>query len=204
MKQRVNFYFDEFKPKLTLFTLNTVIGLWCLALLVILFFWWLGHQQWQQLSEEQENVASELRIMKDTLDQQNARQGQPPNPILNAEVLQLDRQLISKTQVLKQLAKLETKQSSGYGTLMEGLARQHHPDIWLSRIQVDEHGVLLQGGTLASTSIPKWLDGLKAEEYFRGMAFSTVQMQRDEQDRLMFQLSSRQASGGQQQGVAAR
>lgn len=190
MKQRVNFYSEEFQPKLALLTLNSVLVLWSMALLSLVLWWWQDQQQLQQAKAQFSQVSSELQVMKAALEKQNAQYGQGPDPLLHEQVLQLNQQLTQQHQVLDQLAAFHRQQGHGFGTLMDELAKRHHPELWLSHIQVTQHNVLLEGNSLSSTAIPSWLEGLQQTAYFRGMTFSVVDMQRDPQDRLRFRLST--------------
>ena len=99
-----------------------------------------------------------------------------------------------KQRVIDELSGQEQFKSNGFAGLMSGLAEHHLDGLWLTRIQLDENQVMLEGGATDSSLIPQWMTQLSLTERLRGQEFSTTKLYRDPNQQLMFTLGTKAIS----------
>lgn len=106
-----------------------------------------------------------------------------------ADNRQLQR-LIAYLQVLSE------QQNAGFVAPLQALA-EHHPQggLWLNGIHLAEGGsqLRLQGRSQDQQLLPQYLDALGRSPVFKGRQFARLDVQRDDERLLQFDLSSRPA-----------
>lgn len=191
MKYRVNLFPEELKPKLNLFTAGFVLLMWLLSG-VVLF----------AMSEHYRYKYQEIQIAtRDTqqkYNQQNgmlkmltaARDKRAQDPALLAEVQKLQNEARDKRLLLDELRGREQLKNQGFSMLMSDLSSSHVEGVWLTRISIAEQKIRMEGATIESSKVPKWVSKLRESEYFTGRSFAGARMFRDESDNLNFVISS--------------
>ena len=191
MKNRINLYTLEMKPKLQILTLSVTCVLWAAALIVTLFVYsHLGNQN-QTLQAESVALAArkaEKSALVASLAQKLATRVKDQQLVNNIEQKQITLRL--KGRVLSELAGQESLKASGFSGLMLALASTSETGIWLTQIKLNGRKFSIEGGALESSSVPKWLANLGTTEFFIGQEFATTRMYRDPQQQLFFVLDS--------------
>lgn len=190
MKNRVNLYPRELRPTYDLLTLGFALGLWLAAALIIGFWQWQMHQQWTVLQAQEQATATQLAGLRTQVKRQVQQLDREPSQALVEQIQLLQRQIAAQQEVLAMLAQRERTDKPGYASLMDDLARLHHPDIWLTHINMTDDRIQLEGGTRTAEALPQWLSLLSQGNSLTGTEFATVQLIRDEQENLGFVLSS--------------
>ena len=191
MKTRVNFYFDEFRPKTYLINLHFTALLWGLALLAVLVGAVINTSREQSVEKRLERVEQAIEDKRKAVTMMtSARDALQQDPSLLAAIEQLQTEQVAKNDIVKELGNREQNKSSGYSELMLDLARVHQPGIWLTLIRLDEANVRIEGGASNSAAVPQWLNKLTASSYFSGTEFAEARMFRDQEEQLQFVLSS--------------
>lgn len=191
MKYRVNLFPQELKPKLQLVTLNFVFFMWAVSIGII---WFLSqHYQDSYMEMENRTKASQMEYnnkknLLETLE--IARDNRAQDPKLLATVKKLQSEERAKYLLLSELQGREQLKNKGFSLLMKDLSQQHIPEIWLTRINVSERKIRIEGGAVESSKVPFWVDKLKNSEYFAGRDFAGARMFRNEEDELSFVISS--------------
>ncbi|WP_102794497.1 PilN domain-containing protein [Bowmanella denitrificans] len=201
MKFRVNLYPQELRPRYELITLSFVFCIWILAIGLVGGSWWYASDQlaqWQSLDSSQEQ---RLQAERTNLRNQAQLMHQEPSETLAQRVVELQKQVALRQQILSLLQK-QHQPNGGYATLMLDLAKYHHEKVWLNRIRVVDDQLLLQGGTTEGSAVPDWLAQLAQSPNFQGQEFATIQLNRDEQDNLQFMLSSELANKEQHEAFS--
>ena len=191
MKTRVNFYFDEFKPKTYLINLHFTALLWGLAAAVVLAGAFVSHSHESvaenRLEMVEQSIADKRKAISMLTDARNSLQ---QDPSLVASIERLQQEQVVKNDIVKELGNREVSKSSGYSDLMLDLARVHQPGVWLTLIRLDESNVRIEGGASNSAALPQWLNKLTSSAYFNGTEFAEARMFRDQEEQLHFVLSS--------------
>lgn len=98
------------------------------------------------------------------------------------------------------LKRLDAQRSTGFAALLQGLADRHPPQgLWLTGIRLHAGGddMALQGLTQDQELLPLYLRSLGQSSAFSGRNFARFDLQRDEEQLLRFQLSSRAGEEGE-------
>ena len=196
MKYRINLYSAELKPKLDLFNLSFVAGLWALLLLVLVAVFSQQYQQTQasqQQLQQQNNTLAQLQAELGV--KMEALRALKPDPQLQHQVSELEETVQAKKVLISKLGVLAQINSGDYAGLMQDLARYRQSQLWLQQIQVQDRNIFIQGGALSSQALPQWLDKLKQSKYFRGQQFEQARLYRDQDDTLLFEIGSVMTNG---------
>ena len=191
MKTRVNFYFDEFRPKTYLINLHFTALLWGLAVASVFVGAFISHNREAAIENRLEMVERAIDDKRKAISMlTDARDGLQQDPSLVAAIERLQQEQVAKGDIVEELGNREASKSSGYSDLMLDLARVHQPGIWLTLIRLDEANVRIEGGASNSAALPQWLNKLTASSYFNGTEFAEARMFRDQEEQLHFVLSS--------------
>ena len=167
-----------------------------IALLVVLLISHGGWQGWQLRSASQAAAIAERQAVEAVAKLDVVKTGFQ-EPVLDPE---LPRQLAEREAENRELQRLadylktlDAQRSSGFVSLLQGLADRHPPHgLWLTSIQLQAGGdeLALQGLTQDQELLPLYLRSLGQSSAFSGRDFAHFDLQRDEQDLLRFRLAS--------------
>lgn len=124
-------------------------------------------------------------------------------PILDPRLPQQLAEQEAENRELRRLAdhlkRLDAQRSNGFAALLQGLSDRHPPQgLWLTGIRLHAGGdqLALQGLTQDQELLPLYLRSLGQSSAFSGRNFARFDLQRDEDQLLRFQLSSRAGEEG--------
>lgn len=167
-----------------------------IALLVVLLISHCGWQGWQLRSASQAAAIAERQAAEAVAKLDVVKTGFQ-EPVLDPE---LPRQLAEREAENRELQRLadylktlDAQRSSGFVSLLQGLADRHPPHgLWLTSIRLQAGGdeLALQGLTQDQELLPLYLRSLGQSSAFSGRDFAHFDLQRDEQDLLRFRLAS--------------
>ncbi|EED26637.1 msha biogenesis protein mshi [Vibrio sp. 16] len=132
---------------------------------------------------------SEFRLQVDTLTQRLAKH--QPTPAKVAAVARLEQEIESKRQSLQAVSEYDDAQQMGYSGVMRSLAQLGRNDISLNSITIDSTGLDLQGYAREPQVIPNWINQFKTELNLVGRTFEKLQIGRNDQDIVIFELKTR-------------
>ncbi|GAB5381694.1 MAG: hypothetical protein Alis3KO_35770 [Aliiglaciecola sp.] len=191
MKNRINFFREDLKPKIVLLNLNFVVALSLLAVLVIVGGWVWANMQVNNSNRQVDELLASVKQKKalvDTLIEAKDSRTQDMSIIAAIEAHQ--QELNVKKTILEELGSRESQRSNGFSALMTDLASHHQPSLWLTNIRLDERKLYLQGTATDSEALPRWVNKLAQADYFSGKEFAGARMFRNEKETLSFVLSS--------------
>ena len=167
-----------------------------IALLVVLLISHGGWQGWQLRSASQAAAIAERQAAEAVAKLDVVKTGFQ-EPVLDPE---LPRQLAEREAENRELQRLadylktlDAQRSTGFVSLLQGLADRHPPHgLWLTSIRLQAGGdeLALQGLTQDQELLPLYLRSLGQSSAFSGRDFAHFDLQRDEQDLLRFRLAS--------------
>ena len=167
-----------------------------IALLVVLLISHGGWQGWQLRSASQAAAIAGRQAAEAVAKLDVVKTGFQ-EPVLDPE---LPRQLAEREAENRELQRLadylktlDAQRSSGFVSLLQGLADRHPPHgLWLTSIRLQAGGdeLALQGLTQDQELLPLYLRSLGQSSAFSGRDFAHFDLQRDEQDLLRFRLAS--------------
>lgn len=190
-KLRVNLFHPSLLPhqlRLSFTRLCQVtLVLACLLLLASgITYWSVDHlqQQHSQLSGQKVDYDRQ----KAQLEQQIAARSASSNLVARVDLV--TQQLELKRQLLGELGHVQALTSHGYSSLLTDLASVADSSTWLTRIQVMEKQFIFEGYSSAPQDVPRWVERLKRVDTLKGQAFSTLTINRGEEEPLSFVLRS--------------
>ena len=195
MKSRINLYLPELHPKLEVLTLSFVLTVWAILFTIVGLVYYHDYSHGQSVKTDLMTIEVQKQHGEDRLAELNetlANRTKDPKLLAAIESKQLEVSL--KQRVIDELSGQEQFKSNGFAGLMSGLAEHHLDGLWLTRIQLDENQVMLEGGATDSSLIPQWMTQLSLTERLRGQEFSTTKLYRDPNQQLMFTLGTKAIS----------
>jgi len=182
MIQQINLYQPAMLEKKQSFPLTMMMGLFGLGVVLIAAYY--ASVAWQTRIFEVRLKALENRQTA-LLTQMTALQQAPEvrkSPLLQHEVDSLSRELAAKQPLLDLFKAPVTAASTGFSGYLEGLSRRTPDGLWLSHITLASAAgrSALEGSALDAEKVPAFLQALKDEPAFVGMAFSGFSLAQEE------------------------
>lgn len=185
MKDQVNLYQARFWPEtlglsgLRVLQVTTAI----LAVLGLLqgYAQWSVWSQSHRLDSLRERHADEANHI---LELAKTHPPAQPDSALVAEVEALTVERDAKTRLVRALARQSFGNTEGFSQHIAGLARQHVSGLWLRAVRIRRGGreLALAGSTLDPELVPRFIQQLGREPVFAGADFSSLRLQRSEED----------------------
>ena len=200
MKNRINFYSDEFAPRLDLLSLTSVLLAWGATLTLLLVVWsgvaWYGATKRSELAAlqtQQQQYSTTVNNLKTTLEQRKPDEG------LARTLEQRQQELDNRELLVRELSQREQIKLQGFAGMLDSLAQKDSQDIWLDAIEVSENMMLLQGQLSTPEAMPKWLQRLGQTTSFSGRTFDSTRLYRED-EQLRFELNMARVPETMQQG----
>jgi len=193
MKQQVNFYSDEFKPKKELFTLENMLVVWLAGIVAVLVLYnyesekaELAHNSWQMAVRQEQHQNQQLA----TLQQSFAKRGDAV--VLEKTLADLKQNLQQREYVLEQLGLRADGMRKGVAGLMENLAGITIEGLWLTEIKINEGQLSVSGLTNDAEKVPQMIQRLQLMSSLQDRRFSRLQVKtfEDNEGLLSFVLQS--------------
>lgn len=186
MRQQVNLYTAELRPRQQRLTALSALLLIGLVVLLVLGFMGFGYWQNQQLLER----VGSIERQNNQLQQANASmaeqvEARKPDPELERALERVTDTISRRQRLLGRVESLATNNHSGFSSRMAALARQAPSELWLTGVtlQSSPARLQLQGRTRAPERVPLYLEQLGEEPIFAGQTFRDFQLNRpDEND----------------------
>lgn len=150
-------------------------------------------EQLTQVKQEHEQKLKQLKVLSDQYPVKVKDESLP------ALIEQAKAELNHKQQLLAAVQQLGLDEESGFSSHMAGLSRQYRPELWLHEITLKSGKQMeLIGSSYQAEEVARYLQRLSNEKPFRGTAFQSVTIARDEDDNSFvdFTLSTTAAKGG--------
>lgn len=195
LKQRVNFYRDEFKKPEIKLPAQQMLQVFALVLAGFLVVG--SYQVWELNSlkakiAEQEKRRNQLNEQYERLAANFVEPTEDPG--LLAQLKKLNQNAQQKQKLRDFLLTESDKSLFSFASVLDGLAENSVRSIWLTQISITTAGSRyeLKGITRQADAIPEYIEALKQAEALQGTSFSIFNIERDNEseDLLHFTLSS--------------
>lgn len=186
MKQQVNLYTAELRPRKQRLKASTLLILLALVVLATAAFRGLGYWQNQKLEQQVAQVERQNSQLRDA-NEAMARQidARKPDPELEKALQRVTDTLSRRQRLLQQVENLATNNHSGFSSRMAALARQVPGELWLTglTLQSSPERLRLTGRTRSPERVPLYLEQLGSEPIFAGQTFQDFELNRpDDED----------------------
>ncbi len=185
MRHEINLFDPSLrKPRVLLPARQVALG-WgaCIVALLALYGWqtveWMQVQAAQKRSAESvTQLQEEVKRIAGTLSARKA------SPEALERVRTREAEVTARARVLERLQRGDLGSRDGHSALLQSLARNAVPGLWLTGITVQgaASDVLLEGRTADPGFLPEYLARLGRDEPLRGHAFNALQVARPAED----------------------
>ncbi len=181
MKQQVNFYTDEFKPKRDLLSLSNMLVVWIAGIVITLVLYSfesekteLAKKGWQTAQQREQHQKRQFT----SLQQSFASRGDAV--VLEKTKQDLQTKLQLRNFVLEQLGLRIEGMSKGVAGLMESLSYIIFDDLWLTDIQINGGQLSVSGMTSDAERVPQLIQQLQSMNTLQDKRFSRLEVKSHE------------------------
>ena len=195
IKQRVNFFTDEFKPPQLpdeIARLILILAAVTSLMLVVLVSAW-SYSGWQERAlEAARQQQAFLRQQLETL-----KAERPPLAVdtgLEQQKQQQEQRLIAHQKILRYLTQGQLQQSYSFTPMVEQLGEQNIKGVWLQSFAIDDQGqrIGLNGYVDDPAKLSPYVSSLVNRSAYKNRAFRFIDLQKNEDNSwLKFELDTR-------------
>lgn len=185
MRQEINLYQEQFRPKPIAFPARRIAVIAGLALLTLLCISLLQAFSLQQSRAELLKAQAAVQGAEQKLIAYLTQYPKPqPDAQLPERIAQLEKTIAYQNSLISALTLDIDSGARGFSPFLSAMARQTVPQVWLTQIYLYDGGqqMALRGETLDPGKMPLLLTAYSREEIFRGLDFEAFSMERSQHD----------------------
>ncbi len=195
MRQEVNLYADDFRPRREWLTLEQLAASAVAVIVLVALAALLLQLSLNSLRDEQRELeadVTEARTLVTELD--STLQQRREDVALADRVDRLEQQVRDRRRLLSRADEVTQATREGFTPYLRGVARNSFEGLWLTAIRVNlvRGHVGLEGRAQAGGMVPEYLQKLQTEDVFEGRRFAHFSIDRPDDDEVLgFAVSSR-------------
>lgn len=181
MNQQINLYQPMFRRQDKIFSAMTMIQTSFLFLVVLTTIFFYGQYKIKPMKIQLQKVTRDVASLQSQVNTYKSRTPtQGKSKLLENEIVRLQKELHQREEIQSILKRQELGNSTGFSGYMEALAREHVQGTWLTALTIKNGGkdLKLQGKTLASELVPRYIQRLAKEDLLSGITFNVMELQR--------------------------
>ncbi len=201
MKQQVNFYTDQFKPKKDMLSLGNMLVMWIIGIVITLVLYSfeidkaeMTKKSLAMVQQREEHQQKQLA----SLQQGFASRGDAV--VLDKTMEDMQKKLQQRNFVLDQLGLRAEGMSKGVAGLMGSLAKIIFDDLWLTDIQVNHGQLSVSGMTTDVEKIPLLIKQLQAMKSLQDKRFSRLEVHGHDEYEGILKFTLQSENQSQEQG----
>jgi len=184
MRQEVNLYQAGIRPQKS--HLSGIRALLVLALVLCILAGISLYQQQRaaELRHRLKEAEATRQPLQKKVEQLRQRASQQRDQDLRSRIRELEAEKKARRQLVDIISRTGTSGQKDFAPFLKALARQHLPNLWLTRFRIELEGtptLRLTGRTTVSEQIPEYLLRLSREKVFSGFSFRTLRAERLEE-----------------------
>lgn len=199
MKQQVNFYTEEFKPKKELLTLDNMLVVWIAGVVLILALYNLEYNKTQTSKKNLEMTEAREQHQQSQLNSLQATFSKRGDSLVLEKTHQeMQVSLSQRNYVIAQLSQRADGMQKGIAGLMENLALITVDGLWLTNISVNQGQLSVSGITNNAEKVPQLIQKLQNISSLKDKRFSRLEIKtmEDNVNLLTFTLQSENQVSG--------
>jgi Tfp pilus assembly protein PilN len=158
MYQQINMYQPVFRRQHKIFSAATLLKIIAVAAVLLLGVYAQTRWTLHGLQRTSEQLALSYRLLDTRLGSLEASGTSAATASSRNEIERLKEQISAQEGLLERIDHLAIDTAGGFGEVFETLARQNLPGLWLTGIQLDQHGdIEIRGTTLDPKLVPRYL-----------------------------------------------
>ncbi|MFT5450933.1 MAG: Tfp pilus assembly protein PilN [Enterobacterales bacterium] len=193
MKQQVNFYTEEFKPKKDLLSLDNMLVTWITGVVLILALYNLEYKKTQIAKKNLEMTQASEQHQQSQLNTLQATFSKRGDSLVLEKTHQaMQASLSQRNYVIAQLSQRAGGMQKGIAGLMENLALITVDGLWLTNISVNQGQLSVSGITNDAEKVPQLIQKLQNISSLKDKRFSRLEIKttEDNSNFLTFTLQS--------------
>lgn len=203
MKQQVNLYTAELRPRKLILNVATAVALIAFVVAVPVIVMAFSHWQNQQLEQQVSRLQQQNQSLEQAVASMTAQvQARLPDPELEAALERVSETIARRQRLLDRVEGLTANNHNGFSGRMSALARQIPADLWLTSVSLRSvpATMSLEGRTRSADLVPYYLERLGDEPAFIGETFSGFRLGRPDEEALRewveFRVATEAQAGG--------
>lgn len=188
--QRIDFYFDEYRPKPLSFDSRFAAFICALCLLGLLLIGWIGSNQVEDLRQRHKSRQVQAdKMQQQLLNVQEKLAKKAKAKDLQSEINSAQQELNSYRKVLSTVNLPSSQFSVNFSQVLTDLSKRKAEAVWLTKIDLAGQNLSLSGVATKTDAVPRYVDELKEADSLRRL-FDELKVERDENNRnvINFQL----------------
>lgn len=184
MNQQINLYQPMFRKQKVLFSAMTMLQVGVFFLLVFSSIYMYQSNKLKPYKKQLIVVNKELIELGSQVAILGGSKTQSKSKLLENEIRKLTQELAQRERVFNVLSSKTFGNASGFSSYLEAFAKGHVQGTWLTAVKINQGGTLLglEGKTLASELIPRYIQKLAEEESLHGSSFNVMEIAKVETD----------------------
>jgi Tfp pilus assembly protein PilN len=185
MRHEINLFDPALrKPRVLLPARQVALG-WgaCIAILLAAYGW--HSVEWMRVQADQKRSAeSVMQLQEEVKRIAGTLSARKASPEALERVQRREAEVTARARVLERLQRGDLGSRDGHSALLQSLARNAVPGLWLTAITVQgaANDVLLEGRTADPGFLPEYLARLGRDDPLRGHAFNALRVSRPAED----------------------
>lgn len=187
----INLFYPELLPQQPWLTFDKMVATW--GCVCVLLAGVAGYQHWELKKTEKilATYTTELNISKRLFEELQERlKLHVPSLALVNEVELAERKIHYQRLALDAVSQHDQALQQGYASTFDAMAKLSRTDISVDKFFVSLHRLDIAGQALYPESVPAWVQTFQAEPTLAKREFEHMEINRDTQNRLMFNLVS--------------
>jgi len=181
MMQQVNLYQPAVRKRWKLFSIQMTLSAALAMLVVLLAVYYSGYQSQQKIRVNLQSAKLQEEGQLKRIEQLQTKlypKSESQHLTQKLDLLKSERR--QKTRVLSRLQDQAISNAVGFSSYLDALAQQRMPELWLTRIRIQEGGeqMFLDGSALQANLVPEYLQRLATEKAFGGRVFQAFTLAR--------------------------
>lgn len=191
MKQFVNLYTEQLRPKKEVLPLQQVIVLGAVSLvLMVAVIGGLSWQKSQLLAEEDAIKQEQTKVKEQVAALSQALAARRADDSVQKLLESAQGQRDSYQQLLRRLRQEQNSKSGVFADFMQSFAEIDTANVWLSQIQLIGLELNITGYMASERALSEWLARFKQQPNLKGRRFSQIQVERQQNKSWQFQLTA--------------
>ena len=194
IEQQINLYQDRFREKMTWFSAGQVLAGLLLVIVVGAAWSYLLHDELASVEQSNRDIRAQRDRLTADLATANADLARLlEDDSLEREIAGTAKQVNARKQVLNFVEANRFGSGDGFSGYLVALSRLNVDDIWLSRVQLGQDFVRINGSALRAEAVPVYFDSFGDEEIFVGNRFDLFHVSRpaDSDWKVDFEIATR-------------
>jgi hypothetical protein len=177
MSQQINLLLPELRPRFDWLALPVVLGAALLGLLLLVVIAGEERMRLGRLAADEANINGQLlNLQQQVQSLGQALSARQASAALPQQIEAAKAATDQRREVLAYVSQGDPAKGAGFGSMMEGFARQSVEGAWLVGFGFSQQGVEIRGRLIDPALLPVYIGKLNGDAAFNGRRFAALEM----------------------------